>query len=592
LNYFFKKIKGQIRRLAMAAAVFGAAVLVLAYFLGYYDFSFLDRYDFLDEMLDEPAPPKSESPFGSLFAPGDLTDTVPDETGAETDGRPAETQPAGSTVSPEAGAGESESVLGIHDTAQLADVTRTIPLVSSLADYSHTTAPYDPSCMTIAKMQFSYKLPDLFSRRRRMAEKVEYVTPVADGEYVAEYRTVREKRPAVDLYMGYILIDSNPSLYLIDSEGTPLCSFSDKIYSPAYTRDTEKRPLFYKTGEDGEKLYYYLSEDGKNFIRSEYNDETDSRGLYFDYPADWGVSDNDTINRVKDEETGLWRYETETGPVTEPAFTNAFAFSEGLACVTADKNRGGMYFISEAGWRVQQTFVTYVSELNRYSIWDYAMPASRGIESLGFFYYDHGLTRVRYQIIDNWNWAMYRRVRVVSDEDRLIRTDGSIYELPAGYNLKGYSEGMILLEKDGLYGFMDCTGGWIADPCYASAQPCISGLAVLETADGRFGMIDREGNIVLPFTYDYISQASGGLIAAYREENGWSVYKVMADTASLAAGEDSSEESSSEEIPDETAGEGTSDGVSPDENAAEEIPDDSTGSGTDEVVIAAPVITQ
>ena len=49
----------------------------------------------------------------------------------------------------------------------------------------------------------------------------------------------------------------------------------------------------------------------------------------------------------------------------------------------------------------------------------------------------------------------------------------------------------------------------------------------LETADGRFGMIDTEGNIVLPFTYDQISMVSSGLVAVYRAENGWSVLKLM-----------------------------------------------------------------
>ena len=53
------------------------------------------------------------------------------------------------------------------------------------------------------------------------------------------------------------------------------------------------------------------------------------------------------------------------------------------------------------------------------------------------------------------------------------------------------------------------------------------GLATLKTEDGRVGMIDTEGNIVLQFTYDYISQVSDGLIAAYRRENGWTILKMM-----------------------------------------------------------------
>ena len=377
-------------------------------------------------------------------------------------------------------------------------------------------------------MQFNFKLPETFSLRKRLVDKLRYVVYEENGPYAADYYKVNEDRPAVELYMGMILIDTGDITVIVNADGVPLCSFDDSVYKPAYTRDKSNRPLFVKEGEDGKKIYYYLSADGKNFTVSDYNDETDSRGLYFDYPAYWGVSDSGTIFREYDEEEGKWFYRTEYTAVTKPNYDLAYDFVGGLACVTSknDANRGGMYFINQYGWQVQTTFVLYLSELDRYSIWDYALPASRGIENIGFFYYDHGLTRVRYQVIDYGYW-LSGRIRVASDEDKLIRTDGSIYELPHGYTLKGYSEGMILLERDGLYGFMDYTGGWIAEPCYVSATPFVGGLAVLETPDGRFGMIDTQGNIVLPFTYDYISLPSSGLVAAFREENGWLVMKVM-----------------------------------------------------------------
>ena len=43
-------------------------------------------------------------------------------------------------------------------------------------------------------------------------------------------------------------------------------------------------------------------------------------------------------------------------------------------------------------------------------------------------------------------------------------------------------------------------------------------------------MIDKSGNIVLPFTYDYVSQNSSGVVSAFRNENGWSVLKVTRKT--------------------------------------------------------------
>ena len=157
-------------------------------------------------------------------------------------------------------------------------------------------------------------------------------------------------------------------------------------------------------------------------------------------------------------------------------------------------------------------------------------PLTNGFESIGFFYFDHGLTRVRRQVIDYWYYFMRPRgslVRVVEDYDLLIRADGSEYALPAGYSLVAYSEGMILLEKDGRLGFLDYTGAWIAQPIYADAKPFVGGLAELMTEDGRWGMIDTAGNLVLPFVYDDISQVSSGVVAAYSEQNGWTAMRLM-----------------------------------------------------------------
>lgn len=527
MRHFNGKLKLNLGRLAAAAAVFGVSGLVAAYCLGYYDLAFLDRSSVFGDLRDEPSQSDKDSPLFNFETEG-KDPSRPDETdssgvGSKDDSSPSDSHENSSLVNQR----ELSSVLRIADTSLLADARISIPAVSELTDYSPTTKSYLSSGMTLAKMQFSFKLPELFTLRVRESQQLSYVVPAEYAPYVAEYSTVYEKRPAVELYMGMILIDTGTSTVIVDANGSPLCSFDDSVYKPAYTRDKDGRPLFYKQTETGRKIYYFLSADGKNFTVSDYNDKTDSRGLYFDYPASYGKTDG-IIYREYDKEEKKWAYRTPYSDVTEPEFAEAYDFVDGFACVTApsEENNGGMYFINQYGWRIQETFVAYLSELDRYSIWDYALPASRGIENIGFFYFDHGLTRVRYQIIDYYNWEK-DRVRVVSDEDKLIRTDGSVYELPRGYTLKGYSDGMILLEKDGLFGFMDYTGGWIAEPCYASATPFVDGLAVLETADGRFGMIDTKGNIVLPFTYDYISMASSGLVAVYREENGWTILKLM-----------------------------------------------------------------
>ncbi len=514
MKFFFSKIKLHAGRIAAVALVFGAAWALLAYFLEYYDIAFIDR----DVILEE-----SPNDYSNEYSNGYSEDSLDGYTSKPTVPRPGTTVEEETTALPE----EIVNVTSVHNTALLSDVPKDVPDVSALEGYMPTTAMYDSARMTLGKMDFSFALPTEYSVSTMETEELRYVVREEYGAYEAEYTTVQRDRPAVSLYMGHMLVDNGTSLVIIDANGTPLCSIDGNIYRPAYTRDRSGRPLFYRKDEYGKKLYYYhLSDDGTTLQGSDYNDKADGRGLYFDYPADWGLSDNG-LTPVYDKESRTYSYHTYYGPISEETYTNAFAFSEGLACVTTNENRGGVYFINQYGNRVQQTFVTYLSALNRYSIWDYVMPASRGLESIGFFYFDHGMTRVRYQIIDNYHWTVNESARVVSDEDKLLRTDGTFFDIPVGYTIKGYSDGMILLEKDGRFGFMDYTGDWITEPVYVSATPFLSGLAVLETEDGRFGMIDTQGNIVLPFAYDSISSPSDGLITVYTEESGWAVYKIM-----------------------------------------------------------------
>ena len=71
------------------------------------------------------------------------------------------------------------------------------------------------------------------------------------------------------------------------------------------------------------------------------------------------------------------------------------------------------------------------------------------------------------------------------------------------------------------------SGAWIAEPIYTYAEAFCEGLAVLKTPMGTYGMIDTEGNVVLPFAYKYISSSSDGLVACYSSENGWEMMRKM-----------------------------------------------------------------
>jgi len=572
---FVLKFRKQLLRLLAAVLVFGAAMLVLLYFLGYYDLSFLDRYKVLGEIFDDP--PVQNGP-SSFFDPSGLLDAAEDYGSEETLSSSAGTQ---TPETPSSISGlpedylyyETKSVKSVFDEARLPDKLLTnsssgsktvtaleedgwhaagisyseaglafVPPVIPEAAEGETEVPvpgetdlvpkvitgeFVPGETILGKLTFSFKLPEEFSYRKRQVIREVVTLPEDDGEWYVTERKEREERPAVELYMGYIMLDNKMNLSMIASDATPLSSVDSQVYSPAYVRDKYDRPLFTRTSEEGDTMYFYLAADGLNFVAAEYDPAEEGRGLKFDYPASYGKSDTGiTIDR--NGVTGRMAYVMRgVGMLTTYDYTDAYAFREGFAAVTTTKNRGGLYFIDENGKRTFDTWKYYFNEHNRDVYENLVHPLTDGRENLGFYYFEHGLTRVRRQVIDAYNWAYVGRVRTTKDEHILIRTDGTEYELPAGYTLEGYSDGMILLSKDGLYGFIDYTGEWIAQPIYSAATPFVCGLATLTTQDGRVGMIDTEGNIVLQFTFDYISQVSDGLIATYREQNGWTVLKMM-----------------------------------------------------------------
>ncbi len=570
MKYYLTKLRQRFGRLLTVVLVFGVTALVLAYFLGFYEISFLDRAEL----------------FGSLGAPLESETAEKPESEAVT--LPPETQPQQSTETETTGSDdttvpqpnasttvrkESKSVLDITNTDLLSDKVKSVSTMESLVKrgYSFTTMDWNDT-MRLGKMAFTYSLPKKYSVSTRTVEKLEIVYPENFTEYYVTTTPVAEKRPAIDLYMGYILYDKGTELLLIDDNGTVLTAIDDTVTIPAYQRDVNGLPLFYRWGwEDSERVkqYYRLSDDGKYFIASDYDPVLHDRGLSFDYPTWYGLSDNQNIVRMQEGEemvsARLLEEEERLAALTEEEilaeeearkldktvvfnaypekriayykygtdltgykYRTGYNFRDGYAAVVGDENRQEMVFLTETGRRgLSGHKMYYKAEYERYVIESWRLPASFGIESIGSLYFDHGWVRVRKQVIDNYAYMTYDNIRVISDTEVLVDKTGTEFPLPSGYTLKGYSCGMLLLEKEGRYGFMDYTGAWIAEPVYAAATPFINNLATLTTSDGRVGMIDTEGNIVLAFAYQSISQASSGLVAAYHKEQGWMICKVM-----------------------------------------------------------------
>ena len=503
--------------------------------------------------------------------------------------------------------------------------------------YYLTDKPYDESCI-FATLTPEYPWPDEFSYTKKTVT-YEKVTKYEDGsETTVDISSKTVDRAAIELYMGYIIYDDHGVTYIISPDGAVMREYNDREYIPAYTRDLEGRPLFYKyvttkekypitfKGEDekgnpiwdktGElnlkkKEYYYLDHTGQTFRKAEYTDSTDNRGLYFDYPSYYGTTDSklsryylrntkfftplkgetkvfdvlsftygdskfklddfkfdkyglllpkeDTKDTKDDKELTKeeleekikeWQEDEEKNTKAELfPYTMAYNYSEKYATVfmdidwsydhdvkgedgktekkTFDVTTNELRVINEKGEVMFESRKNFFSDLSWTAHEKYTKPLLSGIESLGSYYFDHGLMRVRLQSWDCYYFAEFDTVKVVTDEDILIDPRGQRFNIPTGYDLISYSDGNLLLEKDGLYGYMNYLSSWTRDPELLDAKPFLEGLAVCKNTEGNYGVIDTEGNAVIPFVYEYISNVSGGTIAAYSPYYGWTIYQKM-----------------------------------------------------------------
>ncbi|MDD4125426.1 MAG: WG repeat-containing protein [Eubacteriales bacterium] len=263
-------------------------------------------------------------------------------------------------------------------------------------------------------------------------------------------------------------------------------------------RDLYGNPLFSKGG-----AYYYL--DSSSVIQpSDFSAVTDKRGFDFDIPIYLGVQDSN-IKRIyyKNNPEGQKFGYYGNGRVYANYCTEAFAFTNGRGCVIR----------TEKGVATIEIYSDFFYEHGGNLIASgYYPPLQRGLYSIGFFYFDDGFTRVR---IKNTNGTF---------EEALIDINGKLLRLLDDYALVSYSDSMLLVGNGMYYGYMTNNLNWVTNPVFIYAEPFLEGLAVVGTRDGKYGVIDTQGNYVIKPVFDSVIRCSGGLMAAYSESDGWSVF--------------------------------------------------------------------
>lgn len=306
-----------------------------------------------------------------------------------------------------------------------------------------------------------------------------------------------KKDSILDTRMGYILADTPTQSLLLSYDGGVLFDNTSGALSLIGERNAEGLPVFELDGE------YYIINSAGALEKTVYDERTMSKGVKFDYPSYYGISDEPDISVSSNKK--YFGYLKGDEVICDLKYEKAFAYSEGFGC-TYDKE-GRLYFHNEEG-RVR------IAGLNDIM---YGSTEADDERALGFYYFDEGLCRaVR---------KTFKKGELVNERQIIINRYGDEMILPSDYTLYSYSDGMMLMQKDGRSGYMNSRGAWVTEPTYTYARPFFEGLAVVGNADGNVGVIDKNGEYVIAPVFDKITDCSGGVMALFDDEYGWYVIK-------------------------------------------------------------------
>lgn len=85
-------------------------------------------------------------------------------------------------------------------------------------------------------------------------------------------------------------------------------------------------------------------------------------------------------------------------------------------------------------------------------------------------------------------------------------------------NYKDFSEGIAVVEKNGMYGGIDKKGKEVIGVKYEKMGSFSEGLAYAQK-DGKFGFLNKSGEVVIPFIYDFAGSFSDGLALVEKENH-------------------------------------------------------------------------
>ncbi len=289
-----------------------------------------------------------------------------------------------------------------------------------------------------------------------------------------------------DYALGFLAEESGCILRASDLTRIP----DSEGYSLTGKKDLQGRAVFQKKDSGA---YFILNGDTLSFEEIAFDPQI--------IPLKEGQENTEII-----EENSLFGYKgkhkvgRQYKPFTvDPQYTTAFPFRENFA-IAADAN-GKITILNLLGQPVFTNFSLVLPD-----------PSHEDAES--FYYFDYDVLRVIIATYDE-NGSL------VSTRESAINSQGEEVVFPAGYSAVSYKEGFFVLTKDGNYGYYSYNGQWITSPIYDECSPFSEGIAVVKNKNGKYGLIDTQGNELLPCCLDQIESFSNGHTLAYSEGTGW-----------------------------------------------------------------------
>lgn len=186
----------------------------------------------------------------------------------------------------------------------------------------------------------------------------------------------------------------------------------------------------------------------------------------------------------------------------------------------------------------------------------YAATTSSGKTKYGYYNYEgQPLFKAVFDYAEDFNEG-YAVVKMEDGKYALIGKDGQVQAENSSGEVQwsGYGDGRIIIRQiegdAGLSGYADASGRVIIAPKFIRAESFRSGTAIAATGDPvhyYYGVINSQGEAIIPFEYDYIGRIGKEwfMLGRFREADGKPIFtlathggRILANQAYAAINED------------------------------------------------------